>query len=451
MSQQLGRLVEVLGAELGRGWPVALPSGEMPSAARLAEHLREHGLHVQSYALCEPGVRASDLGYPFLYLLNGAWRLYLPVGADRDELPLDLVLPGNEIIERDSLIVGQPPVGRRFQVLAEGAETDPARQPDIFGAYAATSDASDLAEEQLLGDLQALLDYATQQERELIFIDAVGLIPEKTVQMCGGDEQTAFEKALAAIRRETEGVSKGRAHYEANPLWGAVYQWLAERRVRCVLEELDYKLWKEIVEFDKRALSQRALTEFISGFPEQAAATMQEHIEGFHELNCRRRELNLKAQIDQMMGSSPPPVLIALRELGHYGVLEQLMQGTYSVHSKILGRESFSTLLKAPGLEAMGRNMGVRLSSYAIEQMMFRLCIVPSIMKGRSLGLRQVAQLLDRCRLEALDSESMAEVLNELHGPLYLNGRRRGQNILEQLLSILKDRGLVAEEVADAI
>lgn len=78
MNQRLGTLVEVLGTELGRGWPVELPSEEMPTAARLAEYLREQGLHVQSYALCEPGVRALDLGYPFLYYQNGAWRLYLP-------------------------------------------------------------------------------------------------------------------------------------------------------------------------------------------------------------------------------------------------------------------------------------------------------------------------------------------------------------------------------------
>jgi len=451
MSQGLEALVEVLSAELGRGWPVEAPPEQVPTAARLAEYLREQGLHVQSYALCEPGVRASDLGYPFLYLLNGAWRAFIPTSSDHTEIPQELIVPEDEVIEPGTAIIGHPPVGRRFRLLPEEAKPDSSQQPEVVVAYAATSDASDLAEEQLLGDLQDLLDDAVQQGRELICIDAVGLIPEDTVRRYGGDEQPAFEAALSAIRSETEAIGRGRAYPGSSPLWSAVHRWLAELRVRCVLEELNYQLWKEIVEFDKRALSQRALTEFITGFPEQAAATMQEHIEGFHELNCRRRELNLKAQIDLLMASTPSPVLIALRELGHYGVLEQLIQGTYSVHSKILGRESFSTLLKAPGLEVMGRNMGVRTSSYAIEQMMLRLCIVPSIMKGRSLGLRQVAQLLDRCRLEALDSESMAEVLNELHSPVYLNGRRRGQNILEQLLSILKDRGLVAEEVADAI
>ena len=460
MVNPVKRVLEAYAATFGIYQEFPLPAGAGPvRAIDLAQRLREAGLPAQAYRLAGK-IRAAELGFPFIYGCGdeeGAWRLCLPPGADTHGLPEEFLLSGDRAL--DETIAGEPPVGRRFQLVeSELADRAPAidHEVDVFIFYAATNDKPELFREQLLDELTELLDQARQAGRELIFIDACGLIPEETIrshQTGRRDERAAFEEVFSGIKRETERISQGHAPYEPNsPLWSELYRFLAERRVRSVLEELGYDLWRRIVDFDNRKLLEKAFTEFLNGFLEEAAQTMLQQMQGFHELNCLERDRRLAQQVERLMEGSSHPLVLIGRELGHYGVLEGLLLDRYSVHSKILGKERLPVLLRQPALEAdLLWNIGVRLDEAELELMALRYCLKAIVLRSAVRDLRVTAKLLDSSRIDLLSRDEIEQLIDELHDPTRIYLRSRGQDMVEQLLYLLKDREIIPEEVFEAL
>lgn len=448
MTQAIERILEAYGAAFRVYHEFSLPAGRPVRATDLAQRLRGAGLPAQAYRLSEP----RKLGFPCLVAFEGSWRLCLPLGADSYGLPEELIL-WEHSFEEGAVIVGEPPIGCRFQLLTNDDNQLQANDLDMYIFYAATSDEADLAKRQLFNELQALLEQARQTGREVIFLDAVGLILEETVKSYGTDEQAAFREALAAIRRETEGVTQGIPIHDPNsPLWSALYRFLAERRVRCVLEELDYGLWTKIAEFDRRKLPEKAITEFLTGFPDQAAKTMLEHMRGFHDLNCFERDTHFARQIEGLMGGSVRPLILIAREIGHYSVLESLLGSKYHVQSKILGEERFTTLLKGPALEMLLVNIGVELNDRDLELIILRQCVAFSVLRERmKRGLRAAANFLEACHIDELSRKQIREITQELNDPTHIYLRSQGQNILDQLAYLLKDKGVVPGDVIEAL
>jgi len=449
MTSAIERILEAYGATFRVYQEFSLPADQPIRAIDLAQRLRGAGLPAQAYLLGE----SKKLEFPCIVAHEGSWKLGLPYGADPYGLPEELIL-WEHSFEEGAVVVGEPPLGCRFQLITGDDNRPQTDDLDIYIFYAATSDEAELAEQQLFPELQALLDQARQAGREVIFLDAVGLIPEETVKSYGMDEQAAFQRALEAVRQETEGITRGiPIHDPSSPLWSALYRFLAERRVRCVLEELDYALWKQIVEFDNQQLPQRAITQFLTGFPEEAAKTMLAYMRGFHDLNCFQRDINFARQIEGLMGDPIRPLILIVREIGHYGVLESLLGSKYLVYSKILGTEKrFMTLLKAPALEALLVNMGVELSDQDLELILLRQCVTLSVIRDRAKkGLRAAARLLAACHIDELSRQQIREIVQELNAPTQMYLRSQGQNILDQLAYILKDKGVVPGEVIRAL
>jgi len=452
--KEILEVLEVYGTSFGVYQGFDLPVGPV-RAADLGRALRKAGLPAQAYRLAGRA-RAADLGFPFIYAdEEGAWRLYLPPGADTYGLADELLLPGDQALD-EGIVVGEPPVGRRFQLIeSEFAAQASPREADLFIFYAATNDQPELFKEQLEDELTEMLDQARQAGREPIFIDACGLIPEETVkahQTGGKDEKSAFEEVLNQIKRETAGIGQGHAPYESNsPFWSALYRFLAERRIRCVLEDLGYELWKRIVEFDKRKLMEEAFTEFLTGFPKDAASTMLEHMRGFHELNCLERDRRLAEQVEHLMEEADHPLFLIGRELGHYGVLEGLLE-RYCVHSKILGNERLPVLLRQPALETdLLWNIGVKLDEADLELKALRFCLKAIVLRSAARDLRLTAKILDTSSIDSLTREEIDQILDGLRDPTRLYLRSRGQNIIEQLLYLLKDRGIIPEDMLEAL
>lgn len=447
MMTAIKRVLETYSASFRVYKEFSLPAGQAARAIDLAQLLRGAGIPAQAYRLIEP----SKLQFPCITFHKGSWKLCLPLGADAYGLPEELIL-WEPLFERGTVIVGEPPVGCRFQLLVADEKSVQSDDPDIYIFYAATGDEAELAEQQLFTELQVMLEQAHQASREVIFLDAVGLIPEETVKCYGTDEQVAFQKALDAVRQETEGVTRGIPIYDPNsPLWSALYRFLAERRVRCVLEELTYDLWKRIVEFDQRKLPEKAIVEFLTGFPDHAAKTMLEHMRGFHDLNCLQRDINFARQIEELMAEANRPLILIAREIGHYGILEGLLGSKHVVHSKILGQEHFTTLLKAPALDVLLVNIEVELSDQDLELIVLRQCVIVSVLRDKVKGLRAAARLLAACHIDELSRQQIREIVQELNNPTHMYLRSQGQNILDQLAYILKDKGVVPGEVIRAL
>jgi hypothetical protein len=449
------RVLETYEATSGIYREFSLPAGPL-RAIDLARSLREAGLPAQAYMLVE-GTQAADLGFPFIYGDKSRWKLYLPPGINAYGLGEEVILPSDQVIKEGAAIVGEPPVGRRFQLMeGELIAQSSDHRVDVFIFYAATNDKPELAEEQLFDELTGMLERARQAGREVIFLDACGLIREKTVknyQTATRDEKAAFEKVFNEIRDEAEAIGQGHAPYETgSPLWSALHRFLAERRVRSVLEELDYELWKQIVDFDRQNLMGKAFTEFLSGFPEDAAQTMLQHMHGFHQLNCLERDRRLMQQIEHLMENFDHPLFLIGRELGHYGVLESLLSERYSVHSKILGKERLSVLLKQPALgSSLLWNIGVKPSEEELELMALRYCLKATVLRGAVKDLRAMAKALVSSRIDNLSRDEIEQILNELNDSTRVYLRSRGQDIAEQLIYLLKDKEIVPEDMLKAL
>lgn len=442
------RVLEAYSVTFGIYTEFSLPAGQPVRAIDLAQLLRGAGIPAQAYRLIEP----SKLQFPCITFHDGSWKLHLPLGADAYGLPEELIL-WEPSFEKGTVIVGEPPVGCRFQLLIREDDQLQTDDLDIYVFYAATSDEAKLAEQQLFTELQSMLDQAQQAGREVIFLDAVGLIPEETVRCYGTDEQVAFQKALDAIRQETKGITRGIPIYDStSSFWSALYRFLAERRVHCVLEELAYDLWRKIVEFDRRNLTEKAIVEFLTGFPDRAAKTMLEHMRGFHDLNCFQRDLNFAHQIEALMTGANRPFILIAREIGHYDVLEGFLGSKYLVHSKILGQEErFTTLLRAPALDVLLVNIGVELSDQDLELIVLHQCVIVSVLRDRVKSLRTAARLLEACHIDELSRQQIREIIQELNDPTHMYLRSQGQDILDQLAYILKDKGVVPSEVIRAL
>ena len=433
--------------------------GSNLAAPEFAERLREMGIPVQAYRLI--GDSAADLGFPFMMQRDGEWVLHAPQSGNGFQL-----LPQKEeqtccgrALSEDAAIVGEPPVGIRFSLLHGAGSERESEATDIAIFYGSTTDPGELAEGQFLPEAEELVLQAESQKRSVVFIDALGLIPEGTVDRyvpAAGGRKQAFEHALRQIQAETERLGKGGpAPFEPrSPLWGAVYGFLNERGIPGILEKLRFELWEEIVAFDGKTLSRHALDHFMAGLVEDAADLMAEHIAGFHELNCTVRNRHLAEQLDAIAKEvDVPPLFLILKEIGHYGVLENLLAGQFRVHSKILGKERLPVLAKAAGMESMYSNIGVRISLDDLRIQALRSCLKMLIVPAwdPTPSLRTAARLMESTAIDRMAAEAIKEITEALHAPsrTYLRNAPHEQKMTEQLLYLLRERGILPDEAVE--
>ena len=346
-------------------------------------------------------------------------------------------------------IVTIPPVGVTFRISEHRLEREHDHKIAVF--YAATNAEAELAKEQVIPDLSELVKQARRENREIVFLDAVGLIPEEVIAQFGlHDDVAAFSRALDAIKRDLDRLQKGQQIYEArSPLWREVYNFLAEERIRAVAEEIPFNLMKSIQEFDKKGLAQRALSHFVAGQIDEAAKIMSDYLKRFHELNCIMRNKHFMRQIRQLLrGSSHPLTLIVLREIGHYGTLELSSPGLYvSISIKVVGHERFSELIELPSYV----NFGVELTEETRQIDALRYCLktlVASRIAG-GLSFNELAARLGKSEIGQLSRETIDEVITALHYParVFLRSTPHDQQIQDQLLYLLVERRILSRDL----
>ena len=406
----------------------------------LASSLRAAGLPVQ-------GISIEEFpNYPFFSRFGDRYALFSPYG----EKEIKALTPdGEEVTIRANTIKSEPivtipPVGKPFRVNESQPKQTHGHEIAVF--YAATNAEAELAREQVIPDLIKIVKKSQREKKEIVFVDAVGLIPEEVIAQFGlHDDRAAFAKALDAIRRDLAGLQEGRRIYEArSPLWKEVYDFLAEERIRAVVEEIPQSLMKTIHEFDKKGLAQRALSHFIAGQIDEAAKIMSDYLKRFHELNCTIRNKHFVRQIRQLLQrSSHPLALIVLREIGHYGTLESSFP-RFHVSTKIVGHEKFTELIGLPSYV----NFGVKLTEETRQIDALRYCLktlVASRIAG-GLSFNELAARLGKSEIDHLSRETIDEVIAALHHParVFLRSTPHDQQVQDQLLYLLVKRRILS-------
>lgn len=417
---------------------------EKKEARIIAKKLREKGIPVQAYQLQNED-QLSKLEFPFLIKHLGEWKLIDPSSDDY----LGMV---NKDEEGNPIIVGEPPVGVTFEMIK--------KQPDnsvkIYIFYAATNDSPKLAHEQVFTDIERILE-AKEENTDILFMDALGLIPEETViNQPGQNRRERFEEAFEGIKAQTANIENGvppkEYHKARSPFWNEVWEFLAQRKVRSVLEELQFELWEKIIDFDNKKLVNKAFQLAYYGWPEQAAETMAGWKIGFHKRNCLERNGYLSNQINQLIEKSGKPLIILMaKEIGHYGVLESLLSD-YTVYSKIIGHRKFRTLLKVPPLDVILDNMEVRLSEDTRKLLALKQCLKGFIQARIGDNLRKSAEIFEKTHIDELTYKQITHLLEDLHSPerIYLR-QVDNQKLEDQLIYLLRNKGIISTQVMEKL
>jgi len=96
-------------------------------------------------------------------------------------------------------------------------------------------------------------------------------------------------------------------------------------------------------------------------------------------------------------------------------------------------------------------NIGVELSEEDLELMALRHCLKTPLLKAGEGDLRAAAKILDSCRIDNLSRDQIEELIDELHDPTRIYLRSQGQDILTQLIYLLRDKGIIPEDVLEAL
>lgn len=415
---------------------------EKKEARIMAKKLREKGIPAQAYRLQNED-QLSKLEFPFLIKHLGEWKLIGP-GMEVQQGML------NKEEKANPIIVGEPPVGVTFEVIK--------KQPDnsvkIYIFYAATNDSPKLAHEQVFTDIERILE-AKEENTDILFMDALGLIPEERVKnQPGQNKRERFKEAFERIKAQTANIENGVPPQETrSPFWNEVWGFLAQWKVRSVLEELEFELWEKIIDFDHKQLPKKAFQLTYYGWPKQAVQTMAEWKIGFHNRNCIERNQNLSNQINQVIEKSGKPLIILMaKEIGHYGVLESLLSD-YTVYSKIIGHRKFGTLLKVPPLDVILDNMEVRLSEDTRKLLALKQCLKEFIQARIGDSLRKSAEILEKeTHIDELTYKQIIQLLEDLHSPerIYLR-QVDNQKLEDQLIYLLRNKGIISTQVMEKL
>ncbi len=173
--------------------------------------------------------------------------------------------------------------------------------------------------------LDSLIKESESKSTErLVYIDELGLIPEETVKRrmktLGISRREAFKQIKQAIFKEDELLAKGIPITSVDiPLYKELYKYLAKHKVTSFVEDLEYKLWNFIVEFDNLKVFREALVYFILGDFSQALNKINTYQNGFSTYNIGIRDSKFVSQIQNIRNRYPEAIIFTIRGIGHYG------------------------------------------------------------------------------------------------------------------------------------
>ena len=186
----------------------------------------------------------------------------------------------------------------------------------------------------------------------------------------------------------------------------------------------------------------------IAGQLEQAATLMAEYQVEFHRINCNIRNQNLVSQVSGL-DDGQGLLLLMVREIGHFGVLERIFPNSgFTVRSKLLGEGRFPSLLARFGMESVLDNIGVPLTPAERRLIALRSClkalVLQALAKGKPL-FEFTRRLPDLHRIDRLSWETIERLIGELHSPIrvYLRNEPYGQSVRDQLLYLLKEHNII--------
>ncbi|MDP8216685.1 MAG: hypothetical protein P9L98_05150 [Candidatus Kaelpia imicola] len=194
--------------------------------------------------------------------------------------------------------------------------------------------------------LEKLKEEAERTNKKLIYIDELGLIPERSIESYMKvnqiGEKEAFELIKKMLNEDISNVGKGVAILgETNPFYRQLYQYLAKNKIESYMEDLRYDAWKKIVVFDSMEYYSKAINYFFFNNIDKYIKSIERFIEGYWEYNIKRRDDDFRSQIKKIVAKHPNSLIFTIRGIGHYGMDNDINLDNLAVETLVFGRGIF--------------------------------------------------------------------------------------------------------------
>lgn len=268
------------------------------------------------------------------------------------------------------------------------------------------------------------IQYVFQEDKDkkIIYIDELGLIPKDTIESYSRrnnvSEQEAFIAIKNSLKKETDGIEKGIPIYDSYPTYNALYKFLAREKTRCILEDLQYDNWKNIVSFDKMYFDFLARTAFINGDVDNYLKFQKLYIFGFWRFNVKDRDENFITQVKNIYQKDKNANILIIRGIGHFGLEEKLLEENLKVKFILLGEGLLEDALTNQQIIQVYLTQKINLSA---NTRLYKLLLESEIQDSvrdyliRN-GMRDVlsATLRTKNMLNKLSIEDFVRILNDI-------------------------------------
>lgn len=333
---------------------------------------REYGIPVGKYRVVE----RSDLSKiltPFICKLNKYdWIVVSDVSSNMVEFYDSnnklFTLPKQNFLEEwDGIVIAQFPIGIWLTSVGKGFPHKEAIRFYIIYAY----HDEDFA--RIKSAIDMIFEESKKQGKKIIYVDELGLIPFETIRTYSKTnnipEKEAFEAIKKTLSRELEGVERGIPIYDSLWTYNNLYQYLANKKVKCVMEDLDYLNWQDIVVFDYLGYDKIASFFYTNGNIYSYANYMKKYCESFWKFNISLRDENFSNQVSNLLKENPDCLIFTIRGLGHLGLEEKLTHRGIMSNFIIIGDGKLEDNLTNQHLLRVYYNLGVKTDK--IENRLF--------------------------------------------------------------------------------
>lgn len=197
----------------------------------------------------------------------------------------------------------------------------------------------------LLPLIDTLIKEAESWGGRVIYVDELGLIPEETVnnwsKSRGITRKQAFKKLKKLFQGELNKIHSGVPIYDPTYFYSMLYKHLAKYHMECYIENLEYKLWEFIVNFDSLNIFKKALDFFVLGDFGDAINSIDNYQQGYSTYNINIRDSNFATQLLELRQKYPNAIIFTVRGLAHYGFETKLVEKGEKVQVLLLGNNKF--------------------------------------------------------------------------------------------------------------
>ncbi|MCM8784596.1 MAG: hypothetical protein NC818_07555 [Candidatus Omnitrophica bacterium] len=189
--------------------------------------------------------------------------------------------------------------------------------------------------------MERVLNLARSRNRKVIYLDELGLIPYETVRNIMEvekiSEEEAFLKAKRMLAEELEGIEKGIPIYDSLDTYTKIYNFLAQNKIKSVMEDLGYQNWKNIISFDEQKFFDISFAHFVLNDISNYLRTIKIYRDNYGRYNIKDRDTNFTNQILRLKNDFPDAILFTIRGLSHIGLSEELTKQGINVEMVIIG------------------------------------------------------------------------------------------------------------------